>query len=85
MLRDWGQRLVLAALLVGLFAWLRADIERLDARVDARLIRIEERLARIEERLARIEERLSDLTERVAHIEGRLSIGGAPLAATDKD
>ncbi len=71
MLRDWGQLLVLAALLVGLFAWLRADIGRLDARVDARL--------------ARIEERLADLTERVAHIEGRLSIGWAPPAAADKD
>ncbi len=42
MLRDSRQLLVLAALLVGLFAWLRADIERLDARLGARLTRIEE-------------------------------------------
>ncbi len=71
MVRDWRQPLVLAALLVGLFAWLRADIERLDARLGARLTRIEERLA--------------DLTERVARIAGRLSIGTAPLATADRD
>ena len=68
-LQHWGQLLVLAGLLVGQTAWLRADIGRLDARIEARL--------------ASIEERLSDLTERVAHIEELLSVGAARPRAKD--
>ncbi|MDE0101966.1 MAG: hypothetical protein OXN89_06265 [Bryobacterales bacterium] len=54
-LKDWGQLLVLAALLLTLFGWLRADIGRLDDRlvcIDARLAAFTERIAHIEGRLA---------------------------------
>lgn len=61
---------MLAALLLTLFGWLRADIGRLD-----------DRMVRIDGRMVRIDERLAALTERVAHIEGRLAIGSAPPGA----
>ncbi|MDE0103432.1 MAG: hypothetical protein OXN89_13730 [Bryobacterales bacterium] len=67
-LRDWGQLIALAVLMVGLVSWLRSDIGRLETRIDTRL--------------TRIEAQLSALTERVAHIEGRLSAQPQP-AATD--
>jgi len=73
-LRDWGQLIALAVLMVGLVSWLRSDIGRLETRIDTRL-------TRIDARLTRIEAQLSALTERVAHIEGRLSAQPQPAAA----
>ena len=52
----------LAALIVGLFAWLRQDINRLETRVDARLSEVEDRM----------DTQSSELRERMAKLEGLL-------------
>ena len=52
----------LAALIVGLFAWLRQDINRLETRMDARLSEIE----------ANMNTQSSELRERMAKLEGLL-------------
>lgn len=46
---------VLGALLLGLFAWLRADMRRMEERTNGRLDRMCERLERLEARLAAME------------------------------
>ena len=53
-----GSVTALAGLLIGLFAWLRQDIQRLDKRVDGLADEIKEQghtLAEVRERLARLE------------------------------
>ena len=52
----------LAALIVGLFAWLRQDINRLETRMDARLSEVE----------ANMNTQSSELRERMAKLEGLL-------------
>ena len=74
----------LAALMVGLFAWLSQDINRLETRMDTRLSEVE---ARMETRLSEVETRMdtrlseveanmntqsSELRERMAKLEGLL-------------
>ena len=74
----------LAALIVGLFAWLRQDINRLETRMNTRLSEVE---ARMETRLSEVETRMdtrlseveanmntqsSELRERMAKLEGLL-------------
>ena len=51
-----------AALIVGLFAWLRQDINRLETRMDARLSEVE----------TQMNTRSSELRERMAELEGLL-------------
>ena len=73
-----------AALMVGLFAWLRQDVNRLETRMDTRLSEVE---ARMETRLSEVETRMdtrlseveanmntqsSELRERMAKLEGLL-------------
>ena len=74
----------LAALIVGLFAWLRQDINRLETRMNTRLSEVEARMeARLSEVEARMDARLSEvetnmstqsseLRERMAKLEGLL-------------
>ncbi len=45
----------LAALILGLFAWLRADMARAEGRMNERLDRVDARLDRMEARLAAVE------------------------------
>ena len=46
---------VLATLLLGLFAWLRADLRRMEERTNLRLDRLDLRFDRLETRLAAVE------------------------------
>ena len=70
----------LAALMVGLFAWLRQDINRLEARMDTRLSEVETRMdtrfSDVETRISEVETNMntqsSELRERMAKLEGLL-------------
>jgi hypothetical protein len=75
-----GTGIALAVLMIGLFAWLRADIHRLDermTRLDEHTTRLEvelqERMTKLEvgllERMTRLE---VELRERMAKLEGLL-------------
>ena len=84
MIIEIGGFIGLAALIVGLFAWLRQDINRLETRMNTRLSEVE---ARMETRLSEVETRMdtrlseveanmntqsSELRERMAKLEGLL-------------
>ena len=59
----------LAALIVGLFAWLRQDINRLETRMDARLSEVETQMntqsSELRERMAKLEGLLEGLRESI--------------------
>ncbi len=59
--------LSLASLQIGLVAWLRADMRRMEERIDNRLSNMEEKT---EKRLSDMEERIDS---RLSNIEGRVS------------
>lgn len=75
------------ALMVGLFTWLRSDINRQFDQTNGRLDRIENRIDRIENRIDRIESRIdrmdgridtvgrdiAELRDRTGSLEGRLA------------
>ncbi len=68
--------LALLVVLVALFAWQRADMATLEARLETRFDRLEtgqselrERMARIETRFDRLEAGQSELRERMARLE----------------
>lgn len=75
-----GGFLALAALIVGLFAWLRQDINRLETRMDTRLSEVEGRMdtrfSDVETRISEVETQMntqaSELRERMAKLEGLL-------------
>lgn len=62
---ELGGFLGIAALLVGLFAWLRQDITRMETRLGDRISAVEHGQAEIRERLARLEGLLEGLREAV--------------------
>ena len=76
--RDTGHALALAALIVALFGWLKADIARIDAGLDA-----------LRAGLDATNERLAATNERLARLEGAMSMvlgrSFAPAAAPDAD
>ena len=57
---------VLATLLLGLFAWLRADLRRMEERTNLRLDRMEARLAAVEHGQAKLEGLLEGLREAIS-------------------
>ena len=68
------------ALIVGLFTWLRSDINRQFDQMNGRLQRIENRIDRIESRIDRMDGRIdtvsrdiADLRDRTGSLEGRLA------------
>ncbi len=56
----------LAALLLGLFAWLRADVARVERRLAERLDRLERGHSDLRERMAKLEGLLEGLREAIA-------------------
>ena len=64
-----GGFLALAALIVGLFAWLRQDINRLETRMDTRFSDVETRISEVE---TQMNTQSSELRERMAKLEGLL-------------
>ena len=63
---ETGGFLALAALMIGLFAWLRADISRLDERLDKRMDVLDRRLRAVEHGQARLEGLLEGLREAIS-------------------
>ena len=63
---------VLTTLLLGLFAWLRADLRRMEERTNLRLDRMEARLDRMDLRFDRLEARLAAMEHSQAKLEGLL-------------
>ena len=61
------------ALIVGLFTWLRSDINRQFDQVNSRLQRIESRVDRIESRIDMVGRDIADLRDRTGSLEGRLA------------
>ena len=76
----------LAVLIIGLFAWLRADIREHTGRLDGRITQLDERITRLDERITRLDERITrlevELRERMAKLEGLLE--GLREAVTGK-
>ena len=62
---ELGGFLGLAALLIGLFAWLRQDVARMEMRLGDRLTAVEHGQTGLRERLARLEGLLEGLREAV--------------------
>lgn len=52
---ELGGFLGLAALLVGLFAWLRSDMAKIEARLRDDIKQLAERVGRLDERVARLD------------------------------
>ena len=69
MTTEIGGFLALAALIVGLFAWLRQDINRLETRMDTRFSDVETRISEVE---TNMNTQSSELRERMAKLEGLL-------------
>ncbi len=65
-----GGFVALAALIVTLFAWLRADVAAVEEGLGANIAAVEERL---DARMERLENGQIDLRERMARLEGELS------------
>ena len=76
MMIEIGGFLGLAALMVGLFAWLRQDINRLETRMDTRFSEGETRITGVETRISEVKTHMntqsSELRERMAKLEGLL-------------
>lgn len=70
----------LAALMIGLFAWLRSDMAKVEERLRRDMAKGEERLRRdvtqvefrLDGKLGALESQIGDLRERMAHLEGLL-------------
>ena len=78
MIIEVGGFLALAALIVGLFAWLRQDINRLETRMDTRFSEVETRISEVK---THMNTQSSELRERMAKLEGlRESITGRRAA-----
>ena len=80
----------LAALIVTLIAWLRADthryMDRLESRLNERMDRFEERMDRFEVRMDRLEAGQGELRERMARLEGMVDgLREAVVAAVRRD
>lgn len=71
-----GGFLALAALIVGLFAWLRQDINRLETWMDTRFSEVGTRITGVETRISEVKTHMntqsSELRERMAKLEGLL-------------
>ena len=61
---ELGGFLALAALMIGLFAWLRTDVRHMESRLNARLDRLEQGQSELRERMARLEGVIEGFTKR---------------------
>ena len=71
----------LAVLMIALFAWLRADMGRMEARLTGRIEGVETQLTG---RIAGLEQSNIDLRERMARIEGMLDGLRDSIAGRDR-
>ena len=76
----------IAALMIALVAWLRADMRGMERRLNQRMDRFEGRMDRIEARMDRIEAGQGELRERMARLEGMVDgLREAVVAAVRRD
>ena len=71
----------LGALMVTLFAWMRLDMGRMEARINDRFERVEGRLERVEAQVTTVEGRLTAMEGRLVAVEGRLVVIEGQIAA----
>ncbi len=66
----------MAVLMIGLFAWLRSDMAKVEERVRGDIKQVEERvrgdIKQVESRIGAVESHIGELRERMAHLEGLL-------------
>ena len=62
----------LAVLMIGLFAWLRQDIRKLDTKTDALRDEMRSEIGSLREEIGGIRAEIVALRERMAHLEGLL-------------
>ena len=82
----------LAVLIVALFAWLRADMGRMETRLNARIdgvetgvnARVDGAKTELSARIERVEQGNMDLRERMARIEGMLDGLRDSIAGRDR-
>ncbi len=72
MIADWAGFVALAGLMVGLIAWLRADMNRRMDRLETRMDRVEVGVNDLRERVARLETGQDELRGRMDRIETRM-------------
>ncbi len=56
-----------AALIIGLFAWLRSDMHKLGERLGARIDALDRRLQDVEQRLSRLEGKMDFIEGYITH------------------
>ncbi len=56
-----------AALIIGLFAWLRADMHKLGERLGTRIDALDRRLQDVEQRLSRLEGKMDFIEAYITH------------------
>ena len=78
----------LAVLMIALFAWLRADMGRMEIRLTTRIEGVETRIEGVQKdlstRIDRVERSNIDLRERMARIEGMLDGLRDSIAGRDR-
>ena len=78
----------LAVLMIALFAWLRADMGRMETRLTTRIEGVESRIEGVQKdlstRIDRVERSNIDLRERMARIEGMLDGLRDSIAGRDR-
>lgn len=72
MIADWAGFIALAGLMVGLIAWLRADMNRRMDRLETRMDRVEVGVNGLRERVARLETGQNELRDRMDRLEKRM-------------
>lgn len=72
MIADWAGFVALAGLMVGLIAWLRADMNRRMDRLETRMDRVEVGVNDLRERVARLETGQNELRDRMDRLEKRM-------------
>ena len=61
------------AIVIAVFAWLRADIHRAEARLNERMNRMENELGEVKKELGEVKKELGEVVKDVAEMKGKLT------------
>ncbi len=61
------------AILVAVFAWLRSDIHRAEARLNERMNRFEDQLGEVKKEIAEVKRELGEVVKDVVEMKGKLT------------
>ena len=67
-----GGFIALAGLMIGLVAWLRADMRRMEDRLDGKIEKLDGKVEKLTEDVADHRKETGAIRERMAHLEGLL-------------